>query len=721
MAKKNYIPLLRPASNTPGLYRNLLHLLAGFLDDKKLKNIRELFVIYLENESKTERKLKDIIKISESLIGDFGLAYTSVVSLFVYELKKAGILSQKEIEKKYDKSTIKIVDNLVIIHKLDTRKIEKQADDFVKMLLSSLTDVRVILIRLAIQVYTIKRLKSSDKAGWEYAEESFYLYAPLAHRLGLYRIKQALEDQAFRILQSSNYKQILKKLNSNKVKRENFINDFLQPVEKALKEIDIHFELKWRAKSVYSIHKKMEKQGVPFEQVFDRYAIRIIIDEKENENENCWRVFSIVTSLYEPNTNRLRDWITQPKETGYESLHITVLNKEGQWVEVQIRTRRMDEIAEKGLAAHWKYKEGRPDQEYDLWLKKIRDILEHPEKDLSEYTENISEIDNNEIFVFTPNGDLKRLPANATVLDMAYSIHTNIGNRCTGAKVNNKLVPIKYRLSNGENVEIVTSQNQKPKLDWLKIAVSHRAKNKIRRFLNEDFNKTADLGKDTLLRKLKNWKVEYNDELVNRLVSYFKCQNSLELYSDIYEEKIENNALKTVVFKKAQKSQENKNPLKKEIKQEIVGEDILIIDNQTTNINYKFSKCCNPVQGDEILGFITVGKGISIHKSSCTNAIELLKKYPYRLIEAKWNKNASIGAFPARIKVIADDKPGILNSITEIVSIQMNINLKSISFDSHKNNFVGSLEMIVKDNTQLEHAIANIKKLKGVKKVSKSG
>jgi guanosine-3',5'-bis(diphosphate) 3'-pyrophosphohydrolase len=721
LAKKNYIPLLRPVSNTTGLYRNLLHLIAGFLDENKLKDIRELFVIYLDNESKAERKLKDVIKISESLIGDFGLAYTSVVSLFLYELKKTGIISQKEIEKKYDKKTVTIVENLVIIHKLDTRKLEKQADDFVKLLLSSISDVRVILIRLALQVYAIESLKSGDKVGKEYAEESFYLYAPLAHRLGLYRIKQNLEDEAFRILQPNNYKQILKKLYSNKVKRETFINNFLQPIEKSLKESELKFEIKWRAKSVYSIYKKMQKQGVPFEQVYDRYAIRIIIDENENEKEICWRAFSVVTALYESNSSRLRDWITHPKETGYESLHITVLNKEGQWVEVQIRTKRMDEVAEKGLAAHWKYKEGRPDQEYDLWLKKIRDILEHPEKDLLEYTDNISEIDKNEIFVFTPNGDLKRLPANATVLDMAYSIHTNVGNKCSGARVNNKLVPIKYRLSNGENVEIVTSPNQKPKLDWLKIAVSGRAKNKIRRFLNEDFNKTAGLGKDALLRKLKNWKVEFNDDLVNKLVKHYKCRNSLELYSDIYLEKIENNSLKATVFKKTEKAQENKSPLKKEIKSEVVGNDILVIDNQTTNINYKFSKCCNPVQGDDILGFITVGKGISIHKSNCTNAIELLKRYPYRMIEAEWNKNASASAFPARIKVIADDKPGILNSITEIVSIQMNINLKSISFDSHKNNFVGSLEMIVKDNTQLEHTIANIKKIKGVRKVSKSG
>ncbi|HSH50335.1 MAG TPA: TGS domain-containing protein, partial [Bacteroidales bacterium] len=524
------------------------------------------------------------------------------------------------------------------------------------------------------------------------------------------------------------YKEIIKKLKNTTSKRNRFIKKFISPIEKELKELNFQFEIKGRPKSVYSIWQKMKKQGVEFEEVYDIFAIRIILDSKPSkEKADCWRVYSIVTDFYQPNPKRLRDWISIPKSNGYESLHTTVVGPDKKWVEVQIRTRRMDEIAEKGYAAHWKYKGVKSERGIDGWMQKIREVLDSPSFNTTDVIDDIKlDLYNKEVFAFTPNGDLKTLKFGSTVLDFAYDIHSDIGNQCVGAKINNKNVTIKQVLNNGDQIEIITSKTQKPKNDWLNFVVTSKAKTKIKSTLREELFKEAEVGKELLKRRLKNWKIKFEDQLINKLLKYYKLKIPIDLYHLIATEKIDIAEIKTVILKI--KEQENtdkqtqiegKTTIVEEEKSTELPDDYLIIDDKIEHVDYKLAKCCNPVYGDSIFGFVTVSEGIKIHRTNCPNARQLLQKYNYRVIKAQWNKSSTTKSFQTIIKVSGIDDVGIVNKISNIISKDMNIRMRSISIESNDGMFEGQIKLYVESTKHLDMLIRKLKKEKEILKVTR--
>lgn len=670
------------------------------------------------------------ISVAQIAVLELGLSTDSLVSALLHNVYGRGnaTFSAEEVKKLFGPSVFEILDGIIKINSLNTENLIFQSENFRRLMLTLSGDVRVILIKIADQLQDMRMLdKATPEVRKRLSTETWHLYAPLAHRLGLYKVNSELLDLSLKYLHPEEFKFIVEKLEETADQRANFVSVFVKPIEKKLRDLGFDFEIKARTKSIYSIWNKMQKQKVDFQEVYDLFAIRVILNSKpEHEKSTCWQVFSVVTEEYISNPDRLRDWITYPKSNGYESLHTTVLGPEKRWIEVQIRTRRMDDIAENGLAAHWRYKGGKGGEEIDKWLKNVREILENPSLNpidfIDEFKVNIYE---DEIFVFTPKGDLIKLRAGATILDFAYEIHSHIGDHCVGGKVNGKLVTLKHQLKNGDQVSVETSTNQKPKLDWLDFVITSKAKSRIKASLNEERKREADNGKEILRRKFKNWKIELNDQVMRDVLKHYKLKLAADLYYNISTGKLDVLEIKELVLGKRDETQQEK---LKEIlpTQEIkelsfdTSDDYLIIDNNLKDINYKLAVCCNPIFGDEIFGFVTIQEGIKIHRLTCPNAKQMIERFPYRLIKAKWNNTGKRNSFQASIHIAGSDRQGIVTDISRIITKEVGIQMRSIAINSENKAFDGTLRVFVNDLEHLDFLLQKLRNIKGVLSVSRA-
>lgn len=671
-------------------------------------------------------------EVAKVVVCDIGIATDSIVAALLHNVFESTIDKDNLIEQlptKFGENVSSLLDGLFKINSIDTVSISVHSENFRRLLLALSGDLRVVLIKIADRLVDMRNLDGlpSDLQN-KYATESSYLYAPLAHRLGIYNVKTELEDLSLKYLRPDDYSKIVQKLEETTEERRNFVKEFVKPIEAKLKSRNIKFEMKARTKSIHSIWNKMKKSKVSFEEVYDLFAIRVILESKlEDEKSACWQAYSIVTEEYQPNTERMRDWISIPKSNGYESLHTTVMGPQGKWVEVQIRTQRMDEIAEKGMAAHWKYKGGKGSGDLDKWLASIREALENPESKgdelIEEFKTNIYE---DEIFIFTPKGDLRKLPAGSTILDFAYDIHSDLGDKCVGGKVNQRKVTIKHKLKNGDQVSIETSNNQKPKIDWLDFVVTTKAKTRIKSSLNEDKKREAANGKEIVKRKFKNWKIDYTDEVVRMLLVNFKLKTAQDLYYKISVGEIEALQLKNSI-----KGQEEEDAKAKEVLGELMpkkvvenlsfdsGDEFLVIDKDLKNINYKLAQCCNPIFGDKIFGFITIREGIKIHREACPNAKQMRERYPYRFIKAKWRNTKQQSSFQATIHMAGSDRMGIVGDISYIIAKDVGVQMRSINIDSKNGDFVGTLRVYVNNIEHLDFLMHKLKNIKGIQHVSR--
>jgi guanosine-3',5'-bis(diphosphate) 3'-pyrophosphohydrolase len=619
--------------------------------------------------------------------------------------------------------TAGISEELLKISDLDTSATEGQAENMRNLILTLATDFRVILVKIAERLYLMRQSHLlGEKEQIALACESKSIYSPLAHRLGLYNVMSEMEDISMSLLDKAEYQSISEKLKASTQRRNKFIREFIQPVKEDLDKEKFSVEIKGRPKAISSIWRKMRKQKVEFEEVYDKFAIRIIIDTSlKREKADCWRTYSVITDHYQPNPERLRDWISAPKSNGYESLHTTVVVPGGDWVEVQIRTRRMNEIAEKGLAAHWKYKGIKGQAGIDQWIERVKETLENTDMDASNLLEDLKLSQfSKEIFVFTPGGDLKKFPENATVLDFAFDIHTDVGASCVGARVNNKNVPIRYSLKNGDKVEILRSKNQKPKIDGLNVVVTSKARRKIKSALKEAKLKEAEQGKEILKRRFRNWKIAFNDVTVRRVIQHYKYRDAIDLYFDIATEKVELLQIKELLTQVEKPPEAKQDKIEKQAVEKLASHashesgDFLVIDEKLDHVDYKLAPCCNPIQGDAIFGFVTVSAGITIHRKNCPNAHQLLSRFGYRVVKARWNNVEKGAFFPVTLHITGVDDLGIVSNISDVISKDLQVNMRSISIDSNDGMFEGSITLFVKDTQHLEALVRKLKKVKGV-------
>lgn len=704
-------------------YRHLLRSCKVTLSKTDRLKIREAFNISLDAHKSMRRKsgepyILHPIAVAQICAEEIGLGSTSIICALLHDTVEDTDITLDLIDMKFGKKVSQIIDGLTkISDAFDQQDKSMQAENFKKMLLTLSEDIRVILIKLADRLHNMRTLESmSAKSQLKIASETAYVYAPLAHRLGLYAIKTELEDLATKFLDPDSYNFIKNKLQETKAERNKYIKKFIEPIQKALDETDSNYEIKGRPKSIHSILTKMKKQEVSFDEVFDLFAIRIIIDDEyENEKSDCWKVYSTVTDFYTPNPDRLRDWVSIPKANGYESLHTTVMGPGGKWVEVQIRSKRMDEIAEKGYAAHWKYKDGNQvnDNGLEQWLARVRDMLENTDGSAVEFLDDFKlNLFAEEIFVFTPKGDLKKMPAQSTVLDFAFEIHSDLGAKCIGAKVNNKLVSINYVLSNGDQVEILSSTKQKPNEDWLSWVATAKAKSKIRDYFKQERNHSVAMGKEILERKFKNAKIPFTSDALSLIIKFYKLPSVTELYYQLVIEKIDRTKLDLNLILETEPVKQNQPFEPKIIKNnnKLTLKDTVIIGDGEP-LEYGFAKCCSPIPGDDIFGFVTVGEGVKIHRTNCTNGISLMSNYGYRIIKSRWsdgslNKNKS---FLTSIKIQGIDSVGIVSAITNIISTQLQINMKSINVTANEGMFEGNITLQVNDTKHLEELMNKIK------------
>ena len=659
---------------------------------------------------------------------EISLGPTSAVCALLHSLDTDDNRVSEIILKDFGQNVLEIIQGFKKISALQTERASFQSEAFRNMFLSLVNDIRVILIRMAHRLHDVRKPELlTRKQKKKFFDEIKYIYIPIAHRLGLYHIKSEMENDLMRFEQPDIYQTITDKIQATRSKREVYINDFIKPIEHDLIAAGFDFEIKWRTKSVPSIWAKMKRQNVEFEQIYDIFAVRIIINSNKpkKEKEDCWMAYSIVTNIYQPNPKRLRDWISTPKASGYESLHTTVMGPNKKWIEVQIRTVRMDKIAEKGQAAHWAYKGLMKSKDVDDWLMQVRDVLEHPENIGAEYAYQAKKTKEH-VFIFTPMGDLKRLPAGATVLDFAYDIHTNIGNQCSGARVNNKLMPIRYVLKNGDKVEVVTTKNQKPKADWVSFVSSTKARNHIKRQLKEEKYKEAEEGKELLLRKFKNWKLKSSDDLVNVLVKHFKMDSAIDLYYLVATDKIDLALVKSVLNdylkekpEEATAQEEETKSLPKSGEKQDKEKDILYIGNHVKNINYRFAKCCNPIPGDSVFGFVTTLSGISIHRRNCPNARRLSERYPYRIVDVKWIGSEDKPFYRINLKINGSDELGIVEAVTKAITGDLRVNMRSINFTTKGKRFEGRVSLMIRNHEHLDQLVHKIKLVKGVEKITR--
>lgn len=672
-----------------------------------------------------EPEVQHALSVATIIAAEMGLGATSIITALLHDSYTRLELSPQQLEKEFGRKVVEILEGFSRITGINSLQSSYQAENFRKLLLSLAEDVRVILIKLVERLEYMRNLDNApEKERLPLASETYFLYAPLAHRLGYYNIKSELEDLSVKYLEPEQYNYVESRLKQTTASRNKLIKEFSVPLKEALEKQNFKFTIKSRTKSVHSIMLKMKKQGVPFEEVYDLFAVRIIIDSvAENEKSDIWRVYSIVTDLYQPNPSRMRDWISVPKSNGYESLHTTVVGPRGKWVEVQIRSTRMDEIAEKGLAAHFKYKGIKGEGGLDTWLTLMRGILESTEKEDDLFLDQVrSGLYTDEVFVFTPNGDLRQLPAGATVLDFAFDIHTAVGSSCVGGKVNGKNVTIKYVLQNGDHVSIIRSKNQRPKQDWLSFVVTSKAKSKIKQALNAERMRAAAEGKELLMRRLKNWKITYGDTVIQKLILHYDLKNAQDLYFLIEEGKLDLLQIKEVLLKgeTTQVAESAREIPEKELK-EIAPEqysDFLIIEDKVEGLDYRLARCCNPVFGDSVFGFVTISEGIKIHRTGCPNASNLLSRYPYRVVVARWTKTRSAASFTATIKITGIEDIGIVNKIADILATY-NVSVRNFNYSMDEGIFEGSLNLMVPNNDVLYGIIRKIHTIKGVLKASR--
>lgn len=714
-------------------YRALLRASKSTLQKGDKKEIRKAFEMALESHKDMRRKsgepyIYHPIAVAQIAAEEIGLGTTSIVCSLLHDVVEDTEISLEDIEREFGKKAAKIIDGLTKIAGVFDYNSSLQAENFRKMLLTLADDVRVILIKLADRLHNMRTMDFMPRQKQlKIASETIYLYAPLAHRLGLYAIKSELEDLAMKYLEPDTYKYIANQLNEKKAERNLFIKTFVEPMHSLLAEQGLTANIYGRPKSIHSIWNKMKKKNIPFEEVYDLFAIRIILDSApEREKADCWKAYSIVTDLYRPNPDRLRDWVSSPKGNGYESLHTTVMGPKGQWVEVQIRTQRMNEIAEKGFAAHWKYKESSNDNGLDQWILKVREMLNNPEANALDFLDDFKmNLFSDEIFIFTPKGALLQLPLGATALDFAFEIHTDVGAKCIGAKVNHKLVPLAHKLANGDQVEIITSSKQVPKEDWLNIVVTAKAKSKIKSSLKEEKRKIAEDGKETLERKLKSLKITYNTDNINKLTYFFKLQSNQDLFIAIANGKIELKDLKE--YLNSEKEIENRgNDYKNDGKNieallsKVKGpeSDVLLIGEDLQKIDYTLAACCNPIPGDDVFGFVTVSEGIKIHRTNCPNAAQLMANYGYRIVKAKWNGQQEL-TFLTGLHIVGIDDVGLINNITKVISNDFKVNMRSITVDTNDGIFDGSIKVFVNDKEHLDNLIKNLLEVNGVTGVTR--
>lgn len=666
------------------------------------------------------------LRTAQITVDEIGLKRDGVLATMLFTLVLNGHLTLEDTETKFGTSVAHIIHGLVKIHNLYKKNPIIESENFRNLLISFSEDMRVILIMIADRVNLMRQIRDTEakEAQKEVSEEASYLYAPLAHKLGLYKLKSELEDLSLKYLEHDAYYMIKDSLNATKTSRDAYIKRFIGPIEEQLKNAGLKFHMKGRTKSIHSIWQKMKKQKCKFEGIYDLFAIRIILDSPlEKEKMQCWQVYSIITDMYQPNPKRLRDWLSVPKSNGYESLHITVLGPENKWVEVQIRTERMDEIAEHGLAAHWRYKGIKSEGSIDEWLANIRSALENND-DLQLMDQFKMDLYEDEVYVFTPKGDLLKFPKGATILDFAYYIHSNIGNTCTGGKINGKAVSFREKLHSGDTVEILTQSNQKPKRDWLNIVKSSKAKAKIRLALKETQAKDGLYAKELLERRFKNKKIEIEESLMSHIIKKLGYKETSDFYKDIADEKLDAN---TVIERyievrdhdsgtRQAESAENfeyKNPNEKFAYKE---DDVLVIDRNLKGIDYKLAQCCHPIYGDDVFGFVTVSGGITIHRNTCPNAPELRKRFGYRIVKAKWSGKGS-SQYAITLRIIGNDDIGIVSNITNIISKEDKLTMRSINIDSHDGLFSGNVVLMIEDNSKLNQLIKKLKTVKGVKQI----
>jgi len=729
-------------------YRKLLRSTKRHEAKGNLKLIRKAFEVALDAHKDMRRKsgepyIYHPIAVAEIVTSEIGLGAKSIVCALLHDTVEDTDLTIEDMRKMFGEKVAQIIDGLTKLSSILDIKEDKslQAENFKKMLLTMSSDIRVILIKLADRLHNMRTLGAMrrDKQ-LKIASETLYLYAPLAHRLGLYTIKTELEDLSFKYIEPELYEEITVKLRDSQRQRTRFINKFSFPIINSLNNDGIDFEIKGRTKSVYSIARKMKKQDVPFEGVFDIFAIRIIISNAtQNDRADCWRAYSIVTDLYVPNPNRFRNWLSKPKSNGYESLHTTVMSGKGTWVEVQIRTAHMDAIAEKGLAAHWKYKDtgktnkrgDTPETGFDDWLNKIRDMLESTDPNAIDFIDDFKlNLFADEIFVFTPTGEVRTLPLNATSLDFAFDIHSEVGMRCIGAKVNGKLHPLSHQLKSGDQVEVLTSNKQKPKEDWLVFVVTGKARSKIKQALKEESRRIAADGKEIVTRKLKQMKVTLDRDLTNKLHQHFKVQTSQDLFIKVAQKTLDFKDIKAFIQDTKSESKWY-NVLRKKIagSDEKIDQktdapikrprpkdkgDTIVIGDASQKMDYIFAKCCNPIPGDGIFGFVSINEGIKIHRTNCPNAIHIHANYAYRIQPASWANKEDHTAFATGILIKGIDDAGLVNSITNVIFKDLNVNMKSIAFDSNGGVFEGHIKVLVEGIHHLNNLMENLTKVGGI-------
>ncbi|MGC3977609.1 MAG: RelA/SpoT family protein [Paludibacteraceae bacterium] len=716
------------------LYKKLITENGTVLSFKERNKAKKMLNQVLKSDKTSAVQfLHEKLEIIDILLNEIGLNKSAVISLLFSEIVADKQISIEELEREFQTSIKPIMNGLERVKDLYQRNLALETENFRKLLLTLAEDVRVILIMLAVRLHTMRNLSTfPEEEIQQIARESSFLYAPLAHRMGLYTVKTELEDLSLKYTNREIYKEIARKLNETKRSREKYIAEFIEPLKAKLQEVGFPFEIKGRTKSIHSIYNKIKKQNTIFEKIYDLFAIRVIFDTPiDKEKLVCWQAYSIVADMYQPNPNRLRDWLSIPKSNGYESLHTTVLGPQGKWVEVQIRTERMNEIAEKGLAAHWKYKGIKSESGMDEWLKSIREILEDPELNAVDFMDEFKlDLYDKEVFVFTPKGELHKLPKGATVLDFAFSIHSNLGIKCVGAKLNDKSnVPIKYVLNNGDQVEILTSPTQKPNQAWLQIATTSKAKNKIRQALKEIEYKDAEIGRETLLRRFKNWKIDLDDGRISRLAKKKSFKTVSDFYQAIAQEKIDIHEIREAYLDLEKRDNTTGAEIRTaetftaeipQIPETSSKEDVLTIGENLKNVEFKLAKCCNPIFGDDIFGFVSVSGGIKIHRTDCPNAPQMISRLGYRIVKARWSGKSIGSQYPITLRVVGHDDIGIVTNISSIISKEKNVLLRSISIDSNAGLFQGNITVMVSDNKELENIIKKIKNVKGVKNVSRS-
>ena len=671
------------------------------------------------------------LQTAKIAIDETGLKRDGLIAILLYSCRSAISLSEEEIGETYGEGVKHILHGLDRVQQLYQRTLVIESENFRNLLVSFAEDMRVILIMIADRVNLMRQIRDTDKEEEKrrVSEEASYLYAPLAHKLGLYKLKSELEDLSLKYLEHDAYYMIKDKLNATKRSRDAYIERFIGPIDEKLRAAGLKFHMKGRTKSIHSIWQKMKKQKCGFEGIYDLFAIRIIIDAPlEKEKMQCWQVFSVITDMYQPNPKRMRDWLSVPKSNGYESLHITVLGPENKWVEVQIRTERMDEIAERGLAAHWRYKGIRSESGIDEWLNDIRSALESND-DLQVMDQFKMDLYEDEVFVFTPKGDLLKFPKGATILDFAYSIHSNVGNHCVGGRINGKMVPVRELLVSGDQVEILTSNNQKPKQDWLQIVKTSRAKSKIRLALKETQVKDALYAKEMLERRLKNRKMEMEEATMSHLIKKLGFKETSDFYKQLADEKLDPNEVieKYIEVKQADSGNTPQGPVRSagefnysnpDEQIAIKNDDVLVVDRDLKGIDYQLAKCCNPIYGDKIFGFVTVNGGIKVHRTDCPNAPELRKRFGYRIVRARWSGKGT-SQYSITLRVVGNDDIGIVNNITSIISKEERIVMRSINIDSHDGLFGGIMVVQLDDTSRLEALIKKLRTVKGVKQVER--